>query len=179
MGSDEYFAPDLVLPSQWLRPGRLCPCGCQRLMLEVLADAFLTLVRPPPGHHKGHGRALGDVAAWFQQPFRSAPVNLSDCCDALNLDIGWVQAVALRLARRAASDAPIGAAVDRNTPPAGVAGKKPHALISPKLGPRDCGCRSHRALDPASSPTSEIDPGASGFAFPVTCPCSSFDIGGT
>jgi hypothetical protein len=70
-------------------------------MFEILADAFLTLVRLPPGYPRGHRRALWEVTAWFQQPYRPALVNLSDCCDALNLDVGRVQAVALSLARRA------------------------------------------------------------------------------
>ena len=103
-------------------------------MLEVLADAFLTLVRPPPGHHKGHGRALGDVAAWFQQPFRSAPVNLSDCCDALNLDIGWVQAVALRLARRVPLTRRSAPRWIANTPPAGDSGKEAPCSHFPETG---------------------------------------------
>ena len=101
MELDELFAGDLILPSQWLRSPRLCPCGSHRLMLEILADAFLTLVRLPPGYPRGHRSALWEVTAWFQQPYRPAPVNLSDCCDALNLDVGQVQAVGLSLARRA------------------------------------------------------------------------------
>ena len=75
-------------------------------MFEILADAFLTLVRLPPGYPRGHRRALWEVTAWFQQPYRPALVNLSDCCDALNLDVGRVQAVALSLARRARAGAP-------------------------------------------------------------------------
>jgi hypothetical protein len=75
MDSDELVASDVVMPSQWLSPRSLCRCGCHRLMFEILADAFLTLVRPPPGDAKD-SRARWEAVAWFQQPFRSAGQSL-------------------------------------------------------------------------------------------------------
>jgi hypothetical protein len=44
-----------------------------------------------------HGRAFRETMAWFEQPNMNVPVNLSDCCDALGLDVGCVQAAARRL----------------------------------------------------------------------------------
>jgi len=90
---DERLSLDTVLPSQWRRARDLCPCSCQRLMLETLADAFLTLRRAPTASYsRDYRRALREVTAWFEQPQMDVTVNLSDCCDALGLDAGRVQA---------------------------------------------------------------------------------------
>jgi len=92
---DERLSLDTVLPSQWCHPRELCPCSCHRLMLEILADAFLTLMRAPTASYsRDYRRALWEVTTWFEQPLMDVTVNLSDCCDALGLDVGCVQAAA-------------------------------------------------------------------------------------
>jgi hypothetical protein len=92
---DGQFELDPVLPSQRARPTRFGPC--EHLMLEVLADAFHTVMaRTSLGGHR-NARAFRETALWFEQPNSNAPVNLSDCCDALVLDLGCVQAAAQRL----------------------------------------------------------------------------------
>jgi hypothetical protein len=92
---DERLALDAVLPSQWCGSSGFGPC--ERLMLEVLAGAFHTVMaRTSLGGHR-NTRAFRETALWFEQPNLNAPVNLSDCCDALGLDVGCVQAAARRL----------------------------------------------------------------------------------
>jgi hypothetical protein len=41
--ADALLAPDVLTPAQWRPTRKFCACGCQRLLLEVLADAFRTL----------------------------------------------------------------------------------------------------------------------------------------
>lgn len=94
---DGPLIPDAVLPSQWRRSPRFGPC--ERLMLEVLADAFHTLVCAPLKGNRNYRRALWEVKLWFEKPYMNVSVNLSDCCDALGLDVEGVQAVAQRLMR--------------------------------------------------------------------------------
>src|SRR5579864_5783644 len=92
------FIPDILTPAQW-RPAReFCPCGFHRLMLEVLADAFLRLEQAPPGHPNQREAARREALWWFQQPDMVAAVNLRDCADALGLDVGTIQRAARRLA---------------------------------------------------------------------------------
>jgi hypothetical protein len=79
---------------------RAMPMRLPSFDVEVLTDAFLTLVRAPTSRYTDHRRALWEVLLWFQHPDMAAPVNLSDCCGALNLDVGWAQAVASRLSGR-------------------------------------------------------------------------------
>jgi hypothetical protein len=94
---DEEFGLGAVLPSQW-RSRELCACGCHRLMFKLPDEAFLTLARAL-GRRGDYKRALREVTEWFERPDMDATVNLSDCCAALNLDIGNVQAIAQRLLR--------------------------------------------------------------------------------
>jgi hypothetical protein len=88
--------PLILLPSQ-LRPDcKLCECGCQRLMLEVLIDAFDALQRPPPGRPFEFTR--NETLAWFAAPDMDVTVNLRDCVEALGLDLRRVQRTARKLA---------------------------------------------------------------------------------
>ena len=139
---DEEFGLDAVFPSQWRSPRELCACGCHRLMLRVLDDAFLTLVRAL-GRRGDCEKALWEVMGWFERPDMDATVNLSDCCAALNLDVGCVQAVAQRLLR-----APVKTSPPRRSwrPPSGApglaerqAGAAGRAILRVRLGaPPDC-----------------------------------------
>jgi hypothetical protein len=106
---DEEFGFGAVMPSQWRSPRELCACGCHRLMLRVLDDAFITLARAL-GRRGDYERALREVTEWFERPDMDTTVNLSDCCTALNLDVRCVQAVAQCLLR-----APIKAPIARRS----------------------------------------------------------------
>ena len=111
---DEEFGSGAVLPAQWRSPREPCACGCHRLMLRVLDDAFFTLVRAL-NRRGDYEKALWEVMGWFERPDMDATVNLSNCCAALNLDVGCVQAVAQRLLRAPVKTSP--ASRSRGTAP--------------------------------------------------------------
>jgi hypothetical protein len=93
------FIPDILTHAQWYPARELCDCGCQRLLLEVLLNAFETLQYPPLGQPKRFETTQREARVWFEAPDADVAINLGDCCDGLNLDVGEVQRAARRLAR--------------------------------------------------------------------------------
>jgi hypothetical protein len=93
------FIPDILTPAQW-RPTRgLYECGCQRLLFEVLLNALDTLQYPPLGQPKSFETTRREARLWFEAPDADVAINLRDCCDGLNLEVGKVQRAARRQAR--------------------------------------------------------------------------------
>jgi len=52
---------------------RAMPMRLPSFDVEVLTDAFLTLVRAPTSRYTDHRRALWEVLLWFQHPDMAAP----------------------------------------------------------------------------------------------------------
>ena len=142
---DEEFGSGAVLPAQWRSPREPCACGCHRLMLRVLDDAFFTLVRAL-NRRGDYEKALWEVMGWFERPDMDATVNLSNCCAALNLDVGCVQAVAQRLLRAPVKTSPASRSAarlhslsDAPDPAQRRPGAAGRAILRVKLGaPPDC-----------------------------------------
>jgi len=92
--------PFTLLPSQ--RPDRES-CGCKKLLAAVLADAFQSLTRPPPGLSHRFEKTRRETLQWFSKPDAAVKVSLRAVCDGLGLDVGKVQAAASRVAAGAMS----------------------------------------------------------------------------
>jgi len=94
---DRPVVPFVVLPSQW-RQKESELCGCKRLLVGILTDAFLTLQRPQPGKWGRFELTRQEAVEWFTAPDAEVSVNLRDVVDGLGLDLGRIQGAALRVA---------------------------------------------------------------------------------
>ena len=98
LDEQELLVPEVVLPGQ-LEAAPVSPEleGWRRLCSAILLDAIRSLHRTPSRRLPGQ---RDEVLQWFRDADAPVTVNLGDCCSALGLDVGRVQARAMELARR-------------------------------------------------------------------------------